>query len=87
MRNKGMDYIITLLGLLLLGTVSFLIKVFTDPQGIMRALPYLCIGLGCGTLGHGIGNIVSRKSLKDSPTLQKQMNVTLRYIIVINMRS
>lgn len=75
MKKKGMDYIITILGILLLGIGLFLIKANTDPQGIMKALPYLCVGLGCGTFGHGMGNIISRNSLRNSPTIQKQLEI------------
>jgi hypothetical protein len=60
---------------------------FNDPQGIMKALPYICVGLGCGTFGHGMGNIISRKSLKNSPTMQKQLEINRkdeRNIMIVN---
>ncbi len=37
-------------------------------QGIMKTLPYLCIGLGCGLFGNGIGDFVSKKQSKKSQT-------------------
>ena len=52
-----------------------LVKTITDPQGIMEALPYICIGVGCGIFGHGIGNIINRKALKNSPDIQKQVEI------------
>ncbi|MDF2822500.1 MAG: hypothetical protein K0R15_2948 [Clostridiales bacterium] len=70
-----MDYIITAIGILILGSGLFLVKTITDPQGIMKALPYICVGLGCGIFGHGMGNVISREVLKNSPKIQKQLEI------------
>ncbi len=46
--------------------------------GMMRmggALPYVCIGLGCGLFGHGVGALASRWALKDSPELRRQIEI------------
>lgn len=75
MKKNGMDYLITIIGILLVGMGLFLVKSITDPQGIMKALPYICVGLGCGAFGHGMGSIISRKALKNSPNIQKQMEI------------
>lgn len=75
MKKNGMDYIITILGILLLGVGLFLIKLIPDQRGAMEALPYIFVGLGCGTFGHGMGNIISRKTLKNSPNIQKQLEI------------
>ena len=70
-----MDYIITVIGILMFCTGLILVKTITDPQGFMKALPYIFIGLGCGIFGHGMGNIISRKALKNSPEIQKQLEI------------
>lgn len=75
MKKTGMEYIITAIGIVLLSVGLFLVKAITDPQGIMKGLPYICVGLGCGVFGHGMGNIISRKALKNSPDIQKQMEI------------
>jgi hypothetical protein len=75
MKKNRMDYIITAAGILLLGLGLFLVKAITDPQGIMRALPYICVGIGCGAFGHGMGNIINRKALKNNPEIQKQKEI------------
>lgn len=75
MKKNETDYILTIIGILILGTGLFLVKTISDPQGLMKALPYLCIGLGCGIFGHGMGNIISRKALKNSPDIQKQLEI------------
>lgn len=75
MKKNGMDYIITVIGILILATGLFLVKAIADPQGFLKALPYICVGLGCGIFGHGMGNVISRKTLKNSPDLQKQLDI------------
>lgn len=38
-------------------------------------MPYVCIGLGCGAFGHGVGDILSRQALKSDPSLAKRIQV------------
>ncbi len=40
----------SLLGFVLIGVGICLIKTVPDPQGIMRALPFLLVGFGCGIM-------------------------------------
>lgn len=75
MKRITSSYLITILGLLLLGTGLYLVKTVTDPQDIMRSLPYVCIGLGCGIFGLGMANIISYKTIKNNPALQKQQEI------------
>jgi len=78
MKKTRCDYLLTALGLILLGAGLLLVKTFTEPDGIMRALPYVCIGVGCGIFGQGMGNIISRRAMKNSPDLQRQMEIEKR---------
>ena len=76
MKNKNIvDYISTTIGVILLVAGLLLVKTLVNPQGILRALPYVFVGLGCGAFGHGMGNIISRKTLKNSPDVQKQIEI------------
>lgn len=75
MKKSKADYVITALGILLLVVGGYIIKSGQDTQGIMRALPYVCIGLGCGIFGHGMGNIISRKTIQTDPKLEKQLEI------------
>lgn len=59
----------------MIGVGFLLLKQSTEPHGIMLALPYVCIGIGCGTFGHSMGNIVSSRALKKNPALQKQIEI------------
>jgi len=75
MKKNKCDYFLTALGLVMLAAGLFLVKKFLEPEGIMRALPYVGIGLGCGIFGQGMGNIISRKAMKNSPDIQRQMEI------------
>ncbi len=75
MKKSGVDYLITFLGLCLLGVGLFLVKTRSEAQGVLRTLPYLFIGVGCGAFGGGMGNLISRRIMKNSPDLQKQKEI------------
>lgn len=78
MSKKFGNFFITLLGVLLLGTGLFLVKSYTDPQGIMKALPFVLIGIGCGLFGQGVGNIISQKVMRNNPDIQKQKEIEVK---------
>ena len=59
MKNKK-DLLISLFGVLLILAGFYLIKAIDDPQNVMRSLPYLCIGIGCGLFGNGVGEFISK---------------------------
>lgn len=71
--KKGRDYLVTAIGLLLAAVGIYLAKTIAEPQGIMKTLPFICIGLGCGAFGHGLGGIVSKKASAKNPALAKQI--------------
>lgn len=75
MKKVKTDYFISMIGIILLGLGLYLVKILVDPQGIMKALPYVCIGLGCGIFGHGMGNIISRRAIQNDYNLQKQIEI------------
>jgi Family of unknown function (DUF6442) len=75
MKKEAKYYYLAVFGFILLGLGLYLSKTIIKPEEIMRALPYVCIGLGCGILGHGVGEIISYKALKNSPDIRKQINI------------
>jgi hypothetical protein len=75
MKRSIEHYIASIFGLLMLVTGVCLIKIIIEPQGIMRAIPYVCIGLGCGIFGNGIGEIISRRAIKNHPDIEKKMKI------------
>jgi hypothetical protein len=75
MKKKSTDYIITTAGLLFLCGGLLLLKLIDTPQGIMKALPYVLIGVGCGLFGQGTGNIIGKRAVKNNPDIQKQIEI------------
>ncbi len=75
MKKRVTDYLIAAVGLLLLGAGLFLLKTVSVPQGVMRALPYVLVGVGCGAFGGGLGNLISRKAMQNSPDIQKRKEI------------
>ena len=75
MKSKIKNYATLIMGLLLLAVSLYLIKTSNDPQGIMRTLPYVCIGIGCGLFGHGMGNVVSERAINSYPELKRQLDI------------
>lgn len=75
MKKKISDYIIAAAGLLLLCGGLLLLKLIDTPQGMMKALPYVLVGVGCGLFGQGTGNIIGRRAVKNNPDIQKQIEI------------
>lgn len=87
MKKNMLDYVMVALGLLLFGAGLFLVKYLSNPQGFMLVLPYVFIGIGSGAFGHGIGNVVTSRTLKNHPALLKQMEIDQkdeRNIVIAN---
>lgn len=86
--KKSIYYVTTIIGLLLLGVGLWLIKVVIEPEGIMKALPYVFVGVGCGSFGHGMGRIISNRTMKNYPEIKKQVEIDKqdeRNIVIGNM--
>lgn len=68
MKERNYDVVKTVVGILLAAIGFVLLRRYADSQGVMAVLPFVCIGVGCGAFGHGMGGMLSRKALKGSPT-------------------
>ena len=75
MKQNKWNYFLAIAGGLLLGVGLYLAKTIIEPQGIMRALPYVFIGVGCGIFGQGLGEIIGSRAIKNNPDIQKHMEI------------
>lgn len=75
MKTKVTGYAAAVIGLLLLAVGLYFVKINDDPQGIMRTLPYVCIGVGCGLFGHGMGELISKRAVRSDPELQRRLKI------------
>lgn len=75
MNKQVKDLLVAFAGLALLGTGLLLIKAIAEPQGILVTLPYVCIGVGSGVFGSGMGSLISARAIRKNPDLQKQITI------------
>lgn len=75
MNKKLINYFIAIIGIILLACGLILIKLIHTPEGILTALPYICVGIGCGMFGHGTGNIINSRIMYNNPNFKKQMEI------------
>lgn len=73
--KKAKYYLIAAAGAALFALGFFLIKAYPESGGILLTLPYLCIGLGCGAFGHGLGEILSKKARQADPEMARQLDI------------
>ena len=75
MKSKTKNCILVLFGLLLLAAGFYLMKTIEPFQGILASLPYVCIGVGSGLFGHGMGNTISERAVSKDPSLKKKLDI------------
>lgn len=75
MKNHYRDVLLALGGAFLVGIGIFLLKTYTGTAGIMMTLPYLCVGVGCGVFGHGMGNVIAKRAMKSDPEMEKRREI------------
>lgn len=74
MKKHTWNALAVFLGLLAAAAGLWLLRAGADP-GAAGALPYLCIGMGCGLFGHGAGELMAARALKSDPALQRRLEV------------
>lgn len=75
MNKKLINYFIVIIGITLLACGLILIKLIHTPQGILTTLPYICVGIGCGIFGNGVGIIINSRIMYNNQDLKKQMEI------------
>ncbi len=73
--KKSIYILVTLAGVALAAVGLYLVKTVQDPAGVLRTLPYLCIGIGCGAFGHGLGELFRIRAVGKDPSLARQMEI------------
>ena len=73
--KKTKNYLIAAVGIILLAIGLYLLKTIDNPKEFLAALPYVCIGFGCGIFGHGTANLIATKAVQNNSELQKQMEI------------
>lgn len=67
---------IKIIGGILLGIGSlFALRHYDHAEGVMAVLPFVCLGIGCGAFGHGMGDLLSRKALERDPAMARSLAI------------
>lgn len=75
MRQDRKEIVWIVVGVVLWGIAVLLLRQNPGNSGFWRALPYVCLGVGAGLLGQGIGRMVQRKALQSDPELARQQEI------------
>lgn len=73
--KKVKDRFIVIIGIFLVALGLFFINTSDNPTELMLALPYVCIGIGCGLFGHGMGDIISDRAVRSDPETQRKLKI------------
>lgn len=75
-QYKIVRYIVfAIIGFVILGTGLVLIKLLPDAGGILKTLPYICVGLGSGLLGGNLGTAIKNHVALKNPQIAKQVEI------------
>lgn len=70
MKNRTRNYIFVLLGPILIASGLIMMRALAD-----RALPYICLGIGCGIFGNGMSGVVVHRATRKNPEILEQIEV------------
>lgn len=71
-NNNVKSTIVTVIGLIIFVAGLLAVKHFNLGN---QTAPYLCIGLGCGVFGQGLGELITRRSEKRHPEIARQREI------------
>lgn len=76
MKQDRKDTLYIVAGALLLLVAALLLKLApVQEQPLLRVLPFVCLGVGAGLLGQGVGQLLQRKALQGNPELARQQQI------------
>lgn len=76
MKQDRKDTLYIVAGALLLLVAALLLKLApAQEQPLLRGLPFVCLGVGAGLLGQGVGQLLQRKALQGNPELARQQQI------------
>lgn len=73
--KKNLSLIVSFIGIVSIASGILFIKTLENPNEFVLTLSYICIGVGCGIFGHGMGNFLTIKTVPNDPEIKKQMDI------------
>ncbi len=71
----GKHAVFSIIGFIICATGLVLVKSMPSAQGIMRTLPYICVGIGTGIFGQNLGSVISSLALRKDPQSAKRIEI------------
>ena len=71
----GRYVFLSVLGFVIFGAGLVLIKLFPEAEGILKTLPYICVGVGAGVFGGNLGAAISNRIMIKNPQAAKQSEI------------
>ena len=71
----GRYIFLSAIGLIIFGAGLALLKFLPDADGVLKALPYLCVGVGSGIFGGNLGMVIKYKTMLKNPQAAKQIEI------------
>lgn len=76
MKQDRKDTLYIVAGALLLLVAALLLNLApAQEQPLLQVLPFVCLGVGAGLLGQGVGQLLQRKALQGNPELARQQQI------------
>jgi hypothetical protein len=77
-RKAGRYVFLCVIGLILFGGGLAATKLLPEGEGILKELPYLCVGVGAGLFGGNLGAAIAVRAMQKNPKLAKQQEIEER---------
>lgn len=71
----GRYIVLSIIGFVIFGAGLVLLKLLPDTDGILKTLPYICVGVGAGVFGGNIGTVIQIKIALKNPQVAKQAEI------------
>ena len=68
MALAALGFVILIAGILLTRSMA-------DAQGLLRTLPYICVGAGAGLFGGNLGRAIKKHLFRGSPDAARQLRI------------
>lgn len=78
MKKNWLSYGVAALGVLLIAAGLWIVRAMPEMADTLAALPYVCIGVGCGAFGYGVGAAVNAAVARKDPELAREMEIEAR---------
>lgn len=85
--RKAKNWFIVVAGIILVALGLFFINIANNSTEFKLAFPSICISIGCGMFGHGMGDIISEWAVRSDPETQRKLKIEKndeRNIAIVN---